>query len=68
VLRLEAAGRFVRLGSSPGGDANALRAQQRQANNCAVATEVRAALAAGQLPSASDSAPGGDAPLPVAGE
>ncbi len=68
VLRLEAAGRFVRLGSSPGRDPNALRAQQRQANNCAVATEVRAALAAGRLPSPSEPAPGVDAAVPVAGE
>jgi hypothetical protein len=67
VMRLEAAGRFVRLGSNPARDPLAVRAQQRQANNCSVATEVRGALAAGRVPSASEGAPGTGAP-PVAGE
>jgi len=48
VLQLEAAGRFVPLGAKAGPDEKTLRARQRQANNCAIATEVRAALAAGR--------------------
>jgi hypothetical protein len=49
VLELEAAGRFVRLGSGGGNaDPKTLRAQQRQANNCAVATAVREALTVGR--------------------
>jgi hypothetical protein len=68
VLRLEAAGRFVRLGSNAARDPMAVRAQQRQANNCAVATDVRGALAAGRVPSASDGLPGVDAPAPVVAE
>jgi hypothetical protein len=46
VIDVEAAGRFVRLGSGGSADPKTLRAQQRQANNCAVATEVREALGA----------------------
>jgi hypothetical protein len=48
VLRLEAAGRFVRLGSSTPAP-ETVRVQQRQANNCAVASDVRETLAAGRL-------------------
>jgi hypothetical protein len=48
ILQLEAAGRFVSLGAKSGSDEKARRAQQRQANNCAIATDVRAALAAGR--------------------
>jgi hypothetical protein len=48
VLRLEAAGRFVRLGSTTV-TPETVRVQQRQANNCAVAGEVREALASGHL-------------------
>jgi hypothetical protein len=43
ALRIEAAGRFVAVGQHVAGR-QVLRAQQRQANNCAVATEVREAL------------------------
>lgn len=45
VLRLEAAARFLSVGSGREGDARSRRAQQRQANNCAVATQLREALA-----------------------
>jgi hypothetical protein len=48
ILHLEAAGRFVRLGSRASPDDETQRAQQRQANNCAIAADVRAALAAGR--------------------
>lgn len=44
VLRVEAGARFVRLGSGPEADVKTMRAQQRQANNCAVATQVREAV------------------------
>jgi hypothetical protein len=50
VLRVAAAGRFVRLGSGAAADSKTLRAQQRQANNCAVAMEVREALGAAHAP------------------
>ena len=46
AMRIEAAGRFVAVGQHAGGQ-QVQRAQQRQANNCAVATEVREALGAG---------------------
>lgn len=49
VLKLEAAGRFVRVGRGGALDPSVLRAQQRQANNCAVATDVRRALEAGRV-------------------
>jgi hypothetical protein len=66
VLELEAAGRFVRLGSGGGyADPRTLRAQQRQANNCAVATDVREALAAGRGVPGAETTRG---PEPVAGE
>jgi hypothetical protein len=62
ILQLDAAGRFVRLGSRASPDEKTQRAQQRQANNCAIAADVRAALTAGQPE------PGADAPtgLPAA--
>jgi hypothetical protein len=66
ILQLEAAGRFVRLGSKASPDDKTKRAQQRQANNCAIAAEVRAALAAGRPDPGQDAladAPGG---LPAA--
>ncbi len=66
ILRLEAAGRFVRLGSNAG-DTKTGRAQQRQANNCAAATEVREALLAGRPGAASSPSPVmPEAPEPVA--
>jgi hypothetical protein len=51
ALRLQASGRLVPLGrAAPGGVTVATqRAQQRQANNCAVAIEVREAFAAGSI-------------------
>jgi hypothetical protein len=68
LLKLEAAGRFVRLGGGGSEDPRAQRAQQRQANNCAAATDVRRALAAGRvLGPAEGDAPAG-APSAVAGE
>ena len=48
ILQLEAAGRFVRLGAKAGPDERTRRVQQRQANNCAIAADVRAALLAGR--------------------
>jgi hypothetical protein len=69
ILRLEAAGRFVRLGSRAVPDPAAVRVQQRQANNCAVATDVRETLGAGRLgaPGNGPAEPPSTA-APVAGE
>lgn len=64
VLQLEAAGRFVRLGSGGGGEPKAMRAQQRQANNCSVATELRERITAARR----EPAGAADGPAPVAGE
>jgi hypothetical protein len=47
IVEVAAAGRFVRLGSTGSAAPKTMRAQQRQANNCAAATEVRNALTAG---------------------
>ena len=63
VLDVQAAGRFLRLGG--GGapvDPRTARAQQRQANNCAIGTEVREVLVAGRLDPPSVDVP--DAPAP----
>jgi hypothetical protein len=49
MLRREAAGRFVGVGAQAAGGLKALRAQQRQANNCAVATEARQVLLTGRV-------------------
>lgn len=68
VLNLEAAGRFVRLGGHGVIDSRAQRSQQRQANNCAVATDVRRALAAGRVLGPGDEAPPPEVPSPAAGE
>ncbi|HTV19483.1 MAG TPA: hypothetical protein VMG12_12445 [Polyangiaceae bacterium] len=68
VLNLEAAGRFVRLGGSGAIDTRAQRAQQRQANNCAVATDVRRALAAGRVLAPGEEVAAPELPNPVAGE
>jgi len=65
-LQLEAAGRFVRLGSKAGPDEKTKRAQQRQANNCAIAADVRAALAAGQPDPGPGALPEAPAGLPAA--
>jgi hypothetical protein len=61
VLRLTAAGRFVRLGAGAALPTETLRVQQRQANNCAVATDVREILASGRL----GSPPAGGAEVPA---
>jgi hypothetical protein len=67
VLNVEAAGRFVRLGGGKNADPRTQRAQQRQANNCAVATEVRRSLAAGRVLGPGEAAVGpGDAAPPAA--
>ena len=66
ILRLEAAGRFVQLGSKAGPDEKTRRAQQRQANNCAVAADVRAALTAGRPDPGSDALPAAPSGLPAA--
>lgn len=49
ALRVEAAGRYVAVGRGTAKDPRIARAQQRQANNCAVGTEVREVLAARRL-------------------
>lgn len=48
-LRVEAAGRYVAVGRGSAKDPRVVRAQQRQANNCAVGTEVREVLGARRL-------------------
>ena len=48
-LRVEAAGRYVAVGRGVAKDPRIARAQQRQANNCAVGTEVREVLGARRL-------------------
>lgn len=69
VLRLKAAGRFVRLGTGAAAAQETLRVQQRQANNCAVARDVRETLAAGRLGALGAPAAGEPAPAaPVAEE
>jgi hypothetical protein len=64
ILRLEAAGRFVRLGSGGSGEPKTVRAQQRQANNCSVAMKVREALTGAR----GEPVDAADGPAPVAGE
>jgi hypothetical protein len=64
ILRLEAAGRFVRLGSGGNGEPKTVRAQQRQANNCSVAMKVREALTGAR----GEPVDAADGPVPVAGE
>jgi hypothetical protein len=54
MLRRQAAGRFVGVGAQAAGGLKALRAQQRQANNCAVATEARQVLLTGRLDAAAN--------------
>jgi hypothetical protein len=68
VLKLEAAGRFVRLGRGGTPDPRAQRAQQRQANNCAVAMDVRRALAAGRVLGPDEGEAAAEAPSAIAGE
>lgn len=48
ALRVEAAGRYVSLGQRRSKDIAVERAERRQANNCAAATQVRQALATGR--------------------
>jgi hypothetical protein len=63
LLDVQAAGRFLRLGGSGAPlDPKTARAQQRQANNCTIGTEVREALAAGRIDPPSADPP--DAPAP----
>ena len=66
ILQLDAAGRFVRLGGKANPDDKTKRAQQRQANNCAIAAEVRAALAAGRPDPAPDALPDPPGGVPAA--
>lgn len=68
ALRLEAAGRFVAVGQRTATGSNIVRAQQRQANNCAVATEVREVLVSGQLSGDARGEAGASPPGLVAGE
>jgi hypothetical protein len=68
VLKLDAAGRFLRLGSGGTADPRAQRALQRQANNCAVATDVRRALAAGRVLRAGEGESPAEKPSAVAAE
>jgi len=68
VLNLEAAGRFVRLGSGGNIEPGAQRARQRQANNCAVAMDVRRSLAAGRVVSIAEAETVAEPPSAVAGE
>lgn len=49
ALRLEAAGRYVAVGQRRSKSIDVERAQRRQANNCALATQVKAVLASGSL-------------------
>lgn len=49
ALRVEAAARYVAVGRGVAKDPRVARAQQRQANNCAVGTEVREVLGARRL-------------------
>jgi hypothetical protein len=63
ALRVAAAGELVALGQRASGDVVAARARQRQANNCAVAVEVREAL----LAASGASAPGALPQAPSSG-
>ncbi len=68
-LRLEAAGRYVAVGQRRDKTIDVERAQQRQANNCALATLVRAVLESGSVTAAAEDV--GAAAVPddlVAGE
>jgi hypothetical protein len=67
VLDLDAAGRFVRLGANAVPDSKTQISQQRQANGCAAATEVRQALTPALLAGA-DAKVGAGNPGLVAGE
>lgn len=66
ILQIDAAGRFVRLGGKATPDDETKRAQQRQANNCAIAADVRAALVAGRPDPFTDALPDAPAGLPAA--
>ena len=52
ALRLEAAGRYVAVGQRRSKTIEVERAQRRQANNCALATQVKAVLASGSVAAA----------------
>lgn len=64
-LRAEAAGRFVSAGQRRVDDPKTARAQQRQANSCALAVELRDRVAERSNPGAAGGAEGGSEP-PVA--
>lgn len=69
TLRLEAAGRYVAVGQRRNTPIDVERAQQRQANNCALATLVRGVLESGSVAAAAGDAAAGEAPDDlVAGE
>lgn len=69
ALRIEAAGRYVSVGQRRPKDAAVERAQRRQANNCAAATQVRRALATGRVdPAEHEAAEAGIPESLVAGE
>lgn len=69
ALRVEAAGRYVAVGRGVAKDPRIARAQQRQANNCAVGTEVREVLGARRLDGfAAAEEPAVPAPELIAGE
>lgn len=69
AMRVEAAGRYVAVGRGVPKDPRIARAQQRQANNCAVGTEVREVLAAQRLDGfAAAEERGAPAPALLAGE
>jgi hypothetical protein len=66
-LRAEAAGEFVPVGSRVVSDPDVLAAQQRQVNSCALAMEVREAIANAHAPPApaSSGTPGPTVPAPA---
>lgn len=55
-LRLEAAGRYVAVGQRRAKSLDIERAQRRQANNCALGTQVKATLSSGRIGASDDSA------------
>ena len=54
-LRLEAAGRYIAVGQRRTKSLDIERAQRRQANNCALGTQVKATLATGRIGAFDDS-------------
>jgi hypothetical protein len=68
ALRLEAAGRYVAVGQRRDKPLDVERAQQRQANNCALATLVRAVLESGSITAAAEDPGAGEVPDLAAGD